>query len=71
LCEEETVMETVIHVKIPDEWYAGLRSLAEDFEGSICQQARLAIRERLERVGLLAGRQDGRRTEPADQTEKQ
>ena len=47
-------MEQVIHVKVPEEWYAGLRTLADDTEGTINQQTRLAIRERLERKGLLA-----------------
>lgn len=56
-------METVIHVKVPEEWYAGMRSLAEDSEGSINQQTRLAIRERLERKGLLARRQVEAKTE--------
>ena len=46
-------MEMVIHVKVPDGWYAGLKSLAEDSEGTINQQTRLAIRERLERKGIL------------------
>ena len=56
-------MDTVIHVKVPEEWYAGMRSLAEDSEGSINQQTRLAIRERLERKGLLARRQVEAQTE--------
>ena len=56
-------MDTVIHVKVPEEWYAGMRSLAEDSEGSINQQTRLAIRERLERKGLLARRQVEAKTE--------
>ena len=59
-------METVIHVKVPEVWYAGLKTLAEDSEGTICQQTRLAIRERLERNGLLAERQNGRQTELAN-----
>ena len=46
-------MEQVIHVKVPTEWYEGLRTLANDSEGTINQQTRLAIRERLERNGLL------------------
>ena len=46
-------MDAVIHVRVPEGWYAGLRSLAEDSEGTINQQIRLAIRERLERNGLL------------------
>lgn len=56
-------METVIHVKVPEGWYAGLKSLAEDSEGTINQQTRLAIRERLERNGLLARRQVEAKTE--------
>ena len=63
-------MEQVIHVKVPGEWYEGLRTLASATEGTINQQTRLAIRERLERKGLLAERQDGRQTELANQ-EKQ
>ena len=64
-------MDAVIHVKVPEVWYAGLKTLADDAEGTINQQTRLAIRERLERKGLLAERQDGRQTELANQTEKQ
>ena len=41
--------DIVIHVKIPGTWYEGLRGLAEDSAGTISQQVRLAIRERLER----------------------
>ena len=63
-------MEQVIHVKVPEGWYEGLRALADESEGTINQQTRLAIRERLERNGLLAERQDGRQTELANQ-EKQ
>lgn len=63
-------MEQVIHVKVPGEWYEGLRTLADDSEGTINQQTRLAIRERLERKGLLAERQDGRQTELANQETK-
>ena len=47
-------MEQVIHVKVPEEWYEGLRTLADECEGTIHQQVRLAIRERLERKGLLS-----------------
>ncbi|MBR2838237.1 MAG: hypothetical protein IKE55_05625 [Kiritimatiellae bacterium] len=47
-------MEQVIHVKVPEEWYEGLRTLADDCEGTINQQTRLAIRERLERKGILS-----------------
>ncbi len=46
-------MDTVIHVKVPGEWYEGLRALADASEGTINQQTRLAIRERLERKGIL------------------
>ena len=53
-------MDVVIHVKVPEEWHAGLKMLADDSEGNINQQTRLAIRERLERNGLLARRQEGR-----------
>lgn len=63
-------MEQVIHVKVPGEWYEGLRTLASAAEGTINQQTRLAIRERLERSGLLAERQDGRQTELANQETK-
>ena len=63
-------MEQVIHVKVPGEWYEGLRTLASAAEGTINQQTRLAIRERLERKGLLAERQDGRQTELANQETK-
>jgi hypothetical protein len=47
-------MDQVIHVKVPGEWYEGLRALADAAEGTINQQTRLAIRERLERKGLLS-----------------
>ena len=47
-------MEQVIHVKVPEGWYEGLRTLADECEGTINQQTRLAIRERLERKGLLS-----------------
>lgn len=63
-------MDTVIHVKVPEEWYAGLKTLADDSEGTINQQTRLAIREWLERNRLLAYRQDGRQTDLAADTEK-
>ena len=49
-------MDIVIHVKIPGTWYEGLRGLAEDSAGTISQQVRLAIRERLEREGRPAER---------------
>ena len=65
-------MDTVIHVKVPEGWYAGLKTLANDSEGTINQQTRLAIRERLERKGLLAKRQDGAgRNDPALQENKE
>ena len=63
-------MDAVIHVKVPEVWYAGLKTLADNSEGTINQQTRLAIRERLERKGLLAERQDGRQTELANQEKK-
>jgi len=63
-------MDQVIHVKVPEGWYEGLRTLANGAEGTINQQTRLAIRERLERKGLLAERQDGRQTELANQEKK-
>ena len=44
-------MDVVIHVKVPGMWYEGLRGLAENSAGTISQQVRLAIRERLEREG--------------------
>ena len=47
-------MDQVIHVKVPEGWYEGLRTLANDAEGTINQQTRLAIRERLERKGILS-----------------
>lgn len=49
-------MDVVIHVKVPGTWYEGLRGLAEDSAGTISQQVRLAIRERLERKGCPAER---------------
>ena len=63
-------MDTVIHVKVPDGWYAGLKTLADETEGTINQQTRLAIRERLERKGLLAERQGGRQTDLANQEKR-
>lgn len=48
-------MDAVIHVKVPEGWYRGLRTLADESEGTINQQTRLAIRERLERKGILSG----------------
>ena len=55
--------EMTLHVKIPVGWYEGLRRLSDQVEGTIHQQARLAIRERLERKGLLARRQVETKTE--------
>ena len=46
-------MAQVIHVKVEDEWYKGLNTLAKQSEGTIHQQTRLAIRERLEREGMI------------------
>ncbi len=42
--------DMVIHIKIPGEWYEALRRLADQVEGTVHQQTRLAIRERLERT---------------------
>ena len=39
----------MIRVKVDDAWYEGLGTLAERCEGTINQQTRLAIRERLEK----------------------
>ena len=41
-------MDSVVHVKIPTEYYERLRVLAKNCEGSINQQVRLAIRRHLE-----------------------
>lgn len=46
-------MSQVIRVKVDDAWYRGLGTLAERCEGTIHQQTRLAIRERLEREGMI------------------
>ena len=46
-------MSQVIRVKVDDAWYEGLGTLAERCEGTIHQQTRLAIRERLEREGMI------------------
>ena len=46
-------MPQVIHVKVEDDWYKGLNTLAKRDEGNIHQQTRLAIRERLEREGMI------------------
>lgn len=46
-------MSQVIRVKIDDDWYEGLGVLAKRSEGTIHQQARLSIRERLEREGMM------------------
>ena len=45
--------EETLHVKIPVEWYEGLRRIANHCEGTIHQQAKIAIRERLERKQIL------------------
>lgn len=55
-------MEQVIHVRVPSDWYEGLRSLADRSEGTINQQTRLAIRDRLESNGLLSKTKEGCRT---------
>lgn len=54
-------MDVVIHVKVPGTWYEGLRGLAENSTGTISQQVRLAIRERLEREGRPVERPGRRR----------
>lgn len=46
-------MSQVIRVKVDDAWYKGLGVLAKRSEGTIHQQTRLAIRERLEREGMM------------------
>lgn len=46
-------MSKVISVKVDDVWYEGLGVLAKRSEGTIHQQARLSIRERLEREGMI------------------
>jgi hypothetical protein len=43
----------VIHAKIDRSWYDGLSTLAEENEGSVHSQVKIAIRERLERAKLL------------------
>ena len=48
--EQTQTTEMVIHIKIPVGWYEQLRRLADQVEGTIHQQTRLAIRERLERT---------------------
>ncbi len=57
--------EMTLHVKIPVGWYEGLRRLSDQVEGTIHQQARLAIRERLERTGadFFAGNSMNRKME--------
>jgi predicted transcriptional regulator len=47
-------MDMTLHVRLPEEWYNGLRRIADSVEGTIHQQAKLAIRDRLEREGMLA-----------------
>ena len=46
-------MSQVIRVKIDDDWYEKMGALAKRCEGNIHQQTRLAIRERLEREGMI------------------
>ena len=43
----------VIHAKIDRSWYDGLSRLADENEGSVHSQVKIAIRERLERKKLL------------------
>ncbi|MBP3405206.1 MAG: hypothetical protein J6N18_03830 [Kiritimatiellae bacterium] len=43
----------VIHAKIDRSWYDGLSTLADENEGSVHSQVKIAIRERLERANLL------------------
>lgn len=45
--------EIVIHAKIDRSWYDGLSTLADEYEGSVHSQVKIAIRERLERAKLL------------------
>lgn len=45
--------EIVIHAKIDRSWYDGLSMLADEYEGSVHSQVKIAIRERLERAKLL------------------
>ena len=52
----KTQIEVTLHVKVPGEWYEALRDLSEKCEGTIHQQAKLAIRERLERVSAIPKR---------------
>lgn len=52
---KEIQTETTLHVKVPTEWYEALRRIADSCEGTIHQQAKLAVREKLERVGAIAG----------------
>lgn len=42
-----------IHAKIDRSWYDGLSTLADENEGSVHSQVKIAIRERLERAKLL------------------
>lgn len=42
-----------IHTKIDRSWYDGLSTLADENEGSVHSQVKIAIRERLERANLL------------------
>jgi len=59
-------MDAVIHVKVPEGWYKGLRTLADESEGTINQQTRLAIRERLERKGILSDTKTENKNENSD-----
>lgn len=52
---KEIPTETTLHLKVPTEWYEALRRMAARCEGTIHQQAKLAVREKLERVGAIAG----------------
>lgn len=49
----ERAADAVIHVRVPGPWYRELRAMAEECEGTVHQQARLAIRQRLEREGRV------------------
>ena len=47
-------MDYTLHVKIPLEWRDGLNELAEEKCGTTHGEARLAIREHLERTGKIS-----------------
>ena len=53
----ERPADQTVHVRMPGAWYAGLKRYAEGIEGTVHQASRLAVREFLERNGLLAERQ--------------